>query len=221
MKSIICDDKTVNLILQGHKTSIRRALNPAPPEGYILAGRITDSTYSNDTGKVAFTDLDYRDSHLYKMPYEVGDVLFVKETWKGYEKVVGNGESHRLEKFLAYKADEKNDSVQKSSEWFDGLWKSALGMSNESARIFLKVTNVRIEKLQDITLDGFKTEGITHKYTDTEFEVKNLYPMLFAERWDSKLKGSNAECFDWISNPWVFVFEFEKCERPLDVRERL
>jgi len=210
------------MILKGCKTSIRIPVKPSPPEGYILAGRITDSTDSKDVGKIAFTDLDYRDSHLHKIPYEIGDVIFVKETWKHYEKAIGNGENFSVKKFLAYKADEQNNKMRKPSEWFEGNWKSAAVMVKDSSRLFLKITDVRVEKLKEISFEDLKNEGVINELDDYFKSIVNtpannayyfgLYKKTFSISWDAKHKGLKNDPYTWDNNPWVYVFNFELCE---------
>jgi hypothetical protein len=75
-------------------------------------------------------------------------------------------------------------------------------MPKEAARIFLRVTGVMVERLQEITADGAEKEGFTG----------HVYPQdFFAETW--------SEIYDprgcgWNANPWVWVIEFERCEKP-------
>lgn len=66
----------------------------------------------------------------------------------------------------------------------------SIHMPKEAARIWLKVTNVRVERLQEIALK----------------EWKNL--------WNSTIKKTDLDSYGWEANPWVWVIEFERCEKP-------
>ncbi len=72
-------------------------------------------------------------------------------------------------------------------------------MPKEAARIFLRVTDVRVERLQDIDDEGVIAEGL-----------KIGAP--FDELWDSTIKKSDRDMYGWAANPWVWVIEFEKVE---------
>lgn len=131
-------------------------------------------------------------------PYEKGDILYVRETWCEY---TGG---------YLYK------------EWAEGLhqpgagslfkWKPSIHMPKEAARIWLKVTDVRVEELQDITEQQAVQEGINvckavHAgYTDGR--------EAFATLWNSTIKKQDIEIYGWKANPFVWVIEFERCEKP-------
>ncbi len=79
-----------------------------------------------------------------RCPYEPGDSLWVQETW-GKGKMLGNG--------YRYKADLFSNKES-------CIWISPIFMPKKAARIFLQVTKIRIERLQDITEDDARAEGI-------------------------------------------------------------
>jgi hypothetical protein len=102
-----------------------------------------------------------------------------------------------------YKADcsarDLKELFSKDAHW---NWRPSIHMPKEAARIFLKVTGVRLERLQEIRYPDVYAEGINEEYgslTD------------FVELWDSI---SDKRGFGWESNPWVWVIEFERCEKP-------
>lgn len=91
----------------------------------------------------------------------------------------------------------------------DARWHPSIHMPKEAARIWLKVTSVRAERLQDITEDGAEAEGaIDRIYTAREH---------FIEIWDRTIKKSDLDIYGWYANPWVWVIEFERCEKPKEV----
>ena len=88
-------------------------------------------------------------------------------------------------------------------------------MPKGAARIWLRATDVRVERLQDIDGKGCVKEGIEEehlKYVGDEF-VKGM----FHDLWDSTIKKSDLDRYSWDANPWVWVIEFERCEKPKGV----
>jgi len=144
------------------------------------------------------------------MPCQPGDTLYVRETWKYYEKAVGCGKSFHVKKFLAYKADEEIDTVQKSCEWYEGKWRPSIHMPREAARIFLKVTDVRVERLWEMRLTDYAHEGIIANPEGGFLRSKYDASKQFQKLWDNTIKRQDLNCYGWDANPWVFVVEFEK-----------
>ena len=95
-------------------------------------------------------------------------------------------------------------------------------MPKEAARIWLKVTNVMVERLQEMTLKDFKAEGIyddykTYSETYTDHLRQMAYPKVFARLWNSTIKKSDLDSYGWDASPWVWVIEFERFEKPKGV----
>lgn len=189
MKPILFNTEMVQAILEGRKTTTRRIIKVNNSlefmgfkEGKALLGK---GCCIHET---------------IKAPYMLGDILYVRETWKQYEKRVGRGNQCHLEKFYGYKTDESNP--KNPSEFYDGNWKPSIHMPKVAARIFLKVTSVRVERLQDITEEGIRAEGITEEFPPIARDN-------FQELWDSTTKE-----YRWRLNPYVWVISFERCEKP-------
>lgn len=94
----------------------------------------------------------------------------------------------------------------------DAKWHPSIHMPKEAARIFLRVTNVRVERLQEITSGQICKEGV---------EVEDPYVLngeekryAFSNLWDSTIKESDLDRYGWNANPWVWVIEFERCDKP-------
>lgn len=81
-----------------------------------------------------------------------------------------------------------------------------------AARIWLQVTDVRVERLQDITNKQAKMEGVTYTidYKNQGYDARYA----FAELWDSTIKKPDIDLYGWGANPWVWVIEFERCDKP-------
>jgi len=97
-------------------------------------------------------------------------------------------------------------------EGWRGKWRPSIHMPKEAARIWLKVTNVRVERLQEITIDGIRNEGISSMAVhagDMEIALKE-----WKNLWNSTIKKTDLDSYGWEANPWVWVIEFERCEKP-------
>ena len=79
-------------------------------------------------------------------------------------------------------------------------------MPREAARIWLKVTDVKVERLQDIDLDDCKYEGI-------DMEKSGIFTR-FSILWDSTIQKSELSRYGWDANPWVWVIAFGRCKKP-------
>jgi hypothetical protein len=150
-----------------------------------------------------------------KCHYEVGDVLWAKETF--IPKYFKDGTP-------LYRADDNNivDALRNIGEDIGEKWKPSIYMPKTICRIFLKVKSVRIERLMDIGEDDAKKEGVTllpngsyRNYHEEESEQNYMYTkeakVSFATLWES-INGKGT----WEFNPYVFVYEYEKIEKPLD-----
>ena len=95
-------------------------------------------------------------------------------------------------------------------------------MPKEAARIWLKVTDVRVERLQDITEDGAEAEGAMDNRGFIH-SPENEYDRIYTARehfigiWDRTIKKSDLDRYGWDANPYVWVIEFERCEKPQEV----
>lgn len=186
VKPILFNTEMVQAILDGRKTCTRRVLKH--PFEVHPNGYIT-----KPRGNERLCP--------YIPPYQSGDVLYVRETW-----CKGSYENEK-EKYY-YKADDNN---------FFCTWHPSIHMPKEAARIFLKVTNVRVERLQDITDDEAAAEGANFKDgKNVGFEEKMRRTSIerFIEIWNSTIKKTDLERYGWDANPWVWVIEFERCEKP-------
>lgn len=135
-------------------------------------------------------------------PFQIYDILYVRETWcKGH---INNSQEQYF-----YRADENLD--------FPCKWRPSIHMPKEAARIFLRVTDVRVERLQDITEEQAKAEGaidnrgFIHSY-DNEYEIIQSAREYVQEIWNSTIKKADLDRYGWNANLWVWVIEFERLE---------
>ena len=222
VKPILFNTEMVRAILDGRKTCTRRAIKPQPQSRlcYTYAGShkgcIGKWTYPN-RGAHEFWGEEYKlpenikDEELseqWNPPYHTDDILYVRETWKK----APNG-------YYYYEDWQRNDIADVTK------WKPSIRMPKGAARIWLKVTDVRVERLQDITPKDAESEGVGNLfYEDIGYSEKNygtevdpeygIAKEQFAWLWESTIKKSDLDRYGWDANPWVWVIEFERCEKP-------
>lgn len=175
--------------------------NDAPP----------DETIIDDQGRkvtrmhlVACREVDER--------YKPGDILWVRETWGCYTELW-----ECADRFY-YRADFEKDAngywyEPKKVNWCDfPKWRPSIFMPKAAARLFLRVTDIRVERLQDISSKDVDAEGCKEWGYDAETgELRPSTPSVFKIVWND----INAKRgFGWDANPWVWVISFERCNRP-------
>lgn len=241
---ILFNTEMVRAILDGRKTVTRRLVK--------IKYRSDESGFqivTNKATEVKRVDTVDEDGLAVRTciepPYQVGDVLYVRETWcknPNYDEYYFKTRPFGIAPY--------------------GLkWKPSIHMPKEAARIFLRVKDVRVERLKDITEEQAKAEGICRLYDDmskTEYEAwarrigrlesqaessfKNyLWHGNFgscgcgnklSDAWEYQCSGYDSAVdsfsslwnttvdlkdwvrYGWYANPWVWVIEFERCEKP-------
>ena len=233
MKPILFNTEMVRAILDGRKTVTRRIVKPQPKTTtqYPL-GFCGSSTDRKMEGCFVFGLDEYGGSISYAKPLcKVGDILYVRETQSIYRV---NDKDNKFVR-VHYKADNSAmDFKVSDSEWCrlvkydytDEQFISPYWTTKETCRLFLKVTNVRVERLRYITEEQALKEGFIgipcthenageHGCTDCMNTGWLEPPQLeFMYTWDSTIKKADLNKYGWLANPYVFVIEFERCEKP-------
>lgn len=222
-RPILFNTVMVKAILEGLKTQTRRVINPQP-EGKTLQSNLDGKWLSKKFNGLLIPKIEDLPIHC---PYgKIGDRLWVRETWSTvnlYGEIA-----------LAYKADGEvirvveNESFQDEdglinyddprlekysfAAWADdllegkeGWWKPSIHMPRWASRILLEITNIRVERLKDISTEDAKAEGFD--YSTHPSAIKMGYAIgaktNFRFTWE-QIYGQNA----WNKNPWVWVVEF-------------
>lgn len=192
---IIFSTDMVKAILEGRKTQTRRVIKPQPPNSWKF-----DGFYDN--GDISFSH-PAGVKKIHKCSYgKVGDRLWVRETW---EESIKNlfGKS-----VILYKADyiDKPDDIANASKW-----KSPIYMSRWASRITLEITDIRVERLQEITANDCVKEGCgrtlgTNPHYHPRDRFKDLWNSIYArnDRPDGYCK------YSWENNPWVWMISFKR-----------
>ena len=199
IKPILFNTKMVRAILDGRKDATRRIVKGFIPDDAVWGyTAFTPKGYISCRGTFA----DGYGEKIFKLPCETGDILYVRETWKK----APNG-------YYYYEDWQKDDIADVTK------WKPSIHMPKEAARIWLKVTDVKIERLQDVTEDGAKAEGAIDNRgfihsPENEYDRIHTAREHFIRIWNSTIKKSNLNRYGWDASPWVWVIEFERCEKP-------
>lgn len=205
IKPILFNTEMVRAILDGRKSCTRRLVKPQPDEKHSYPlGFVTDSTEKKEIGCFGFGTNEYGGSIQYVKPpyrYAPGDILYVRETWcKDPSRYMYRADYSNTERF--YK-DGKEVSIK---------WKPSIHMPKSAARIWIKVTDVRVERLQEITLEQICKEGVEVEEPHVLNGEEKRYA--FSNLWNSTIKKSDLDRYGWNASPWVWVIEFERCEKP-------
>ena len=226
-KPILFSTEMVQAILEGRKTQTRRILKPQPD--FNIAWKnlgFSENKFGIKT-ELEIPDIDVTGNFLgVSSPIEIdgfkatglcipnipikihkGDILWVRETFQKFNNKEG----------FAYYASENSATQNLVS------WKPSIHMPKEAARIFLEVTNVRVERLQDITEEGAIAEGIKKTWINDDIKQCKFKNYIndgkgskspidsFISLW-KKINGEDS----WKANPWVWVYEFKVVEKPKD-----
>lgn len=156
----------------------------------------------------------------YHPPYKPGDILWVRETWCKNK----NPNSQNFGGY-EYRADYEGALCQDLI-----TWRPSIHMPTEAARIFLRVKDVRAERLLDMSeadclaegIMGFTKDGKITKFSTLSGDMPSVpwqdmpeNPVhAFWDLWNSTIKPADRNRYGWLENPWVWVIEFDRCEKP-------
>ena len=194
IKPILFNTEMVRAILDGRKTCTRRICKDAneytvPDMDSYNADRRTYAVHN-------FVDKEHTEqlsTAERTCPICTGDILYVRETWK------------EAPKGYYYYEDWQKDDIADVTKW-----KPSIHMPKEAARIWLKVTDVRVERLQEITEVQAKAEGCNSGLLIGACTARGQ----FEDLWNSTIKKPDLNRYGWSANPYVWIIEFERCEKP-------
>lgn len=207
---ILFNTEMTKATLEGRKTVTRRLIKPRSKNA--CGFYVTTSPYNGSfMGVYDYDENEKMFENSQTPPCQVGDILYVRETWKS----IGIG--------YVYKMDWERQGIEDITKW-----RPSIHMPKEAARIFLEVTDVRVERLKDITEEQCCKEGLSPY--DDRCHDDNWKPTFydpdsggsprlkqgFEILWNSTVK---EEWQKFESNPYVWVIEFERCEKPSKERE--
>jgi len=199
MRSIAFPDVMMQGILNSSKTQHRILMKVQPKNrehklGYLSKPKSVAGKFCWIKDNDPFISPPY-----FKSPYQVGDILAVKETWSPKDQIWADDKPRdmfphlRSPEDLIYKAD--------CADRGNILWHSSTTMPLWACRFFLEVTKVRAEFVQDISLEDVKAEGIWDLSQHPQRQYRYLWNSLNAKRG-----------YSWDSNPAVWIYEFKRVE---------
>ncbi|WP_234262284.1 ASCH domain-containing protein [Klebsiella aerogenes] len=201
-RGMIFNGEMVRAILDGRKTQTRRIMKVQPEPSKSRPGDFWFSSKKLES-MVHISDFapgnsPIADYHLFIQEHccpfgAVGDRIWVRETWARYNI---DQNSHDL----AYRATTPADWPE------EGRWRPSIHMPRWASRILLEITDVRLERLQDISEADAEAEGITAA-TSIITPPHAVYRVGYRHLWES-LYGEDS----WQANPWVWVIKFKRIE---------
>ena len=228
MKPILFNADMVRAILEGRKTVTRRVVKLKYSNTHLEMftnkyGTRLIEKQNEEPGVTTIKNSDGTTTHTLLAciekapPYRPGDILYVRETW-----------SRSMAGTYLYRATD--------IPFIHDRWNPSIHMPREAARIFLRVTDVRVERLQASFFDTGATvlacqkEGIDIRDqcvecvaaygspccidSESECGILDEVRSYFSDLWDSTIKEADLSRYGWAANPWVWVIEFERCEKP-------
>ena len=206
-KPILFNTDMVRAILEGRKTVTRRAVKNGSrtPAGigrdkfytYVdaLNGKpFNGAGFYKDSDIFCVDGVRYTDAEYFKTPFIPGDLLYVRETW---QKQFG---------IYWYKATPTCGNATPPKKW-----RPSIHMPKEAARIFLRVTDVKAERLQEMRAQDAWNEGARCSCMSPVPDCAGNKDA-FIRIWNSTTKPADLELYGWNANPWVWVYGFEKVE---------
>lgn len=195
-RPILFNTPMVQAILDKRKTQTRRIIKPQPFEDTFETGLYHPAKIDEDgelyPGPETF-GISTSDWSI-KCPYgQIGDVLWVRETWL------------KCQDGYIFRADHFGNKTMTSEngKTFDASvkWKPSIHMPREACRLFLEITDIKVEMLQDISVEDAIAEGIIHKSMNCpKVEFQQLWQTVYGDE-------------SWESNPFVWVVEFKQVEK--------
>lgn len=205
MKShpILFNSEMVNTILKGRKTQTRRAAKLPLPycDEYPMSWHwSTNRRLFEPCGSIGHLAPEMKRG--VRPNCAVGERLWVRETW---QSAAAMNVCHEADDYYIYRSGDPD--WETTEGW---KWRPSIHMPREACRLELLITDVRIERLQDITEEDAKAEGANRsfgrysRYAAPEF-IGHSYRLGFRRLWES-INGDGS----WERNPWVWVYCFER-----------
>lgn len=194
-KPILFSTPMVEAILTERKTMTRRVIGEDKRGEWTAANDVRNTSEHGATVPCYLhreVSVDDKSRNIMYPRYDVGDILWVRETWApgcmgGYIYKAGHEYADRLEELKQ--------------------WKPSIHMPKDAARIYLKVTDVKVERVADITEEDAIAEGMSNTLVDGAvfISAKGKFHVL----WD-ELNAKRG--YGWELNPWVWAYRFERYE---------
>ena len=195
MKPILFNTAMVKAILDGRKTVTRRLVKDPPNN--VHAGRCV-------LGAGLFDEATHM--RVVEPSIKIGDILYVRETWHKYR--VKKPQKAVPVDFAEVQYLYRANGEVANSDGSPFAWRPSIHMPKEAARIFLRVKDVRVERLNDMQEEDAIVEGFPDLGVDADSPLER-----FSVLWDKTISREHIKEYSWYANPWVWVIEFEKISK--------
>lgn len=207
---ILFNSDMVRAILDDRKTVTRRCVKTKSKNacGFYVTFRKLDNAFM---GVYDYDENERSFDNPQTPPCQKGDILYVRETFRPLSEHPAAGFDYAANWSTKYFENSREPNACNNGKWIPSIH-----MPKKAARIWLKVTDVMVEKLQSMNTGDFMAEGVVIRpeaYNDPENAYQQA-KMEFIHIWDSTIKKQDLEMYGWDANPWVWVIEFERCEKP-------
>lgn len=220
-RDILFNAEMIKAVLEGKKTTTRRVIKLNDKNLDFVGHHPLD-------GKAVFcknknANWSTQKHELFKTPCYLKEILYARESAKILS--MQNGKVKML-----FKADNSVKEFEVSDKEYNRLyrykdfdrWLSPYWQTKETARIFLRAIDVRVERLQDISENQMLREGLLscsrcyhHNGNCKDFQSTRECKLKseFTALWDGTIKKQDLNKYSWQANPWVWVIEFERIEQ--------
>ena len=210
---MIFNDEMVRAILNNRKTQTRRIMRNQPagdtPETPVMI--------RNKNGAFQWYDDRYGESGFFPCPFgQQGDRIWVRETYRVHSKATDVAT-------LVYRASVRNSWTEQThrvpvyvcnKQVSPEKWTPSIHMPRWASRILLEITDVRVERLQDISDEDARAEGCWRGRgfgrPDLAVSLCDEFPTLWASVYGEE---------NWLANPWVWVIEFKRIQEATSEQE--
>lgn len=232
---ILFNTEMVRAIMEDRKTVTRRVVKPPPP---CELRKMSKGYHAGEWHLYSENPLIDKVNHSpwgaqFIPPFQPDDILYVRETWSTrlsnhcFAQPCHGGVCPHESCDLADGPCFPEEYIFKATDSlhpYGEKWHPSIHMPKEAARIFLRVTDVRVKQLQEITDQEAKAEGVCEYFVgmgESGFSVRpnsdtffDSGVVAFAALWNSTIKPADLDNNGWEANPWVWVISFERCEKP-------
>lgn len=216
-KPILFNTNEVQATLDGRKTVARRLPSKRIEEKYYDYVELVSIVATLEC--ISLSEKQFYEQYP---PYQTGDILYVRERFCKGSIEYGEEPDGRAAPYVSQCAGDSDIipyeyCIREKIGIEDVVWRPSIHMPKEAARIFLRVTNVSVERLQDITEEQAKKEGAIDNRSfihspDNKYDNIHSAKEHFKQIWNSTIKKSDLDRYGWEANPWVWVIEFGRIE---------
>lgn len=210
MKPILFNTEMVRAILDGRKTVTRRVIR------WDKVDNALSCPYRRKNIEIPDDKIIER---LCEAPYRMADILYVRETFFREDCISDCGGRSDPDECPFNRVGNSCYGYKAQYTTITGeiKWHPSIHMPKEAARIFLRVQDAHVERVQEITGAECVREGIPQESLK---EVGEAFTVgQFADLWDSTVKPADLPRYGWDANPWVWVIDFERISRDEALKE--